>query len=205
MRNKSFRSIPLVAFLGSSLIALAPPATAATEIYKCAGEGGVPIYQNRPCEKGKELRNLTGEDTLSVVPMRVEPSRLPPPPPPPAVPSTPAPTEPAAVVPLPGVMPLPDKAPEAAREAVSTPVVGIPEATPLGAVALARMTVKPGMTTAEVEASLGSPPMTGGGDNPDQPTRWFYLPTEGDEETITTIVFLRGKVTEVERKPMKRN
>jgi outer membrane protein assembly factor BamE (lipoprotein component of BamABCDE complex) len=67
------------------------------------------------------------------------------------------------------------------------------------------MTVKPGMTTTEVEASLGPPPMTGGGDNPDQPARWFYLPTEGDEETITTIVFLRGKVTEVERKPMKRN
>ncbi|MDR2174207.1 MAG: outer membrane protein assembly factor BamE [Burkholderiales bacterium] len=203
MRNKSFRSVPVVAFLGSSLIALAPPATAATEIYKCAGEGDIPIYQNIPCEKGKELRNMTGEDTLSVVPMRVEPSRLPP--------LSPVAPPPAPTTAEPAIAPLPDRAPITTKE-VAPPLdltpsstVGIPEATPFGAAALTRMTVKPGMTIAEVEASLGPPPMTGGGDNPDQPTRWFYFPTEGDEETITTIVFLHGKVTEVERKPMKRN
>ncbi|MCL2297200.1 MAG: hypothetical protein FWC38_05675 [Proteobacteria bacterium] len=208
------RSVSLAAFLGSSLIVLASPA-AATELYKCAGEGGIPLYQNMPCEKGKELRNMTGEDTLSVVPMRVEPSRLPPPPPPaapPAAPATPAPAPTTAVplpAPLPNTLP-PPNAPEAPKEAAPAsvgtppPAAGMPEATPLGAVALARMTVKPGMTTAEVEASLGAPPMTGGGETPDQPMRWFYLPTEGDEGTITTIVFLRGKVTDVERKPMKR-
>jgi hypothetical protein len=209
MRNTSFRFVPVVALLGSGLIALAPSAALAAEIYKCAGEGGIPIYQDTPCEKGKELRNLTGEDTLSVVPMRVEPSRLPPPPP--AAPPSPAVTEPAAV-PLPSAQPLPapfpDNAPVAPApdSALSTqPLAGFPDVTPLGATALARMSIAPGMTTAEVEASLGPPPMTGGSDNPDQPVRWFYFPTEGDSETITTIVFQRGKVTDVERKPMKRD
>lgn len=82
-----------------------------------------------------------------------------------------------------------------------------PDGTPLGATAVARMSIKAGMTTAEVESALGAPPMTAGpgNDAPNQPTRWFYLPSDGDSETITTIIFVRGKVTNVERKPMKRD
>ena len=38
-------------------------------LYKCAGHDGVPVYQEAPCPKGSELRNLNEEPpTLSVVP-----------------------------------------------------------------------------------------------------------------------------------------
>ena len=32
--------------------------TAIADVYKCSGNGGVPIYQEEPCPKGKELRNF---------------------------------------------------------------------------------------------------------------------------------------------------
>ncbi|MDR0251239.1 MAG: DUF4124 domain-containing protein [Burkholderiales bacterium] len=197
-----FRFASAAAFSVTSLLTLPLSAVAATEIYKCAGEGGIPVYQDVPCEKGKELRNLTGEDTLSVVPMRVEPSRLPPSPPP-AAPPLPA----AAPPPTPSAAPAADVPPPSDNTPSAQPFSETPAAAQPSAIALARMAIKPGMTTAEVEASLGPPPMTGGGGSeaPDLPVRWFYFPTEGDSGTITTIVFQRGKVTNVERKPMKKD
>ncbi|MDR2016042.1 MAG: outer membrane protein assembly factor BamE [Burkholderiales bacterium] len=213
MKNALLRSAPvtacLTAWLGSTLIALTPSAAIASNIYKCAGEGGIPVYQDTPCEKGKELRNLTNDDTLSVVPMRVEPSRLPPPPPPAAPPAVVAPEPVAAIPPQPSEgAPLAVREAEPAPDVPSTPPPAVfPDATTLSATALARIAIAPGMTAAEVEARLGPPPMTGGAgsDAPDQPVRWFYLPTEGDSDTITTIVLKRGKVTDVERKPMKKD
>jgi len=215
MKNTSFA--PAYVWLGCSLFALSSFIAVAADLYKCAGDGGIPVYQNAPCEKGKELRNLSNEDTLSVVPMRVEPSRLPPPPPstpplpPPAV--TPPATVPATNAPSPGsappaakeAPPASDGAPQISSPVSAPPPAGLPEITPLGAAALARMSIKPGMTTAEVEAKLGPAPMTTSNDAPDQPIRWFYFPTEGDNETITTIVFQRGKVTNVDRKPTKKD
>jgi hypothetical protein len=208
MKNALLHSIPVTSCLISSLIVLTSSAAMAANIYKCAGEGGTPTYQDTPCEKGKELRNLTNDDTLSVVPMRVEPSRLPSPPPP-AVPPAAAP-EPATTIPLrpfEGTSPAVREA-EPAPDVLSTPSSATSsDATTLSAVALARTSITPGMTAAEVEARLGPPPMTGGAgsDAPNQPVRWFYLPTEGDSDTITTIVLQRGKVTHVERKPMKKD
>jgi hypothetical protein len=212
MKNALLRSVPvtacLTAWLGSSLIALTPSAAMAANIYKCAGEDGTPVYQDMPCEKGKELRNLSNDDTLSVVPMRTAPSRLPPPPspPPPAAPPAAATPEPTTSIPL---RPF-ESAPPAAREAEPSPDVAstpsaISDATAPGVAALARMAIKPGMTAAEVESKLGPPPMIASNDSPNLPVRWFYLPTEGDSDTITTIVLRRGKVTDVERKPMKKD
>ncbi|MDR0770887.1 MAG: hypothetical protein LBE75_06770 [Burkholderiales bacterium] len=206
MKNASpftsfFRSAPVfVSLLGCGLIAMVPFAATAAELYKCAGEGGIPVYQDVPCEKGKELRNLSGEDTLSVVPMRVEPPRSPPPPPSP--PAAQPPSTPAAEAVLGNVPPTPLLPPAGVSDAPASGTAS--SEPPPGSVAAARMAIKAGMTAAEVETQLGPPPMTGGSDAPNQPVRWFYLPTEGDDETITTIVLQRGKVTEVERRPMKK-
>ncbi|MCL2872147.1 MAG: hypothetical protein FWF41_04060 [Betaproteobacteria bacterium] len=231
---KTLRFVPIAAWLGSGLIVLASSPAMAAELYKCAGSDGVPVYQNMPCEKGKELRNMSNDDTLSVVPMSEEPSRMSPPPVPPAV----MPQQPPMSAPPPVRAPSSAKAanpvaaipsqtptgnahaappassgnaapmqPPSAAPVAAQPPAAAPDATPLGATAVARMSIKVGMTAAEVEAALGQPPMTAGpgNDAPNQPTRWFYLPSDGDSETITTIVFLRGKVTDVERKPMKRD
>ncbi|MDR2710812.1 MAG: DUF4124 domain-containing protein, partial [Burkholderiales bacterium] len=76
MKNTSFRSASIIAarrlssvsacLAACGLLALASSAATAAELYKCAGDGGVPTYQNMPCAKGKELRNMSSEDTLSV-------------------------------------------------------------------------------------------------------------------------------------------
>ena len=44
--------------LALPLAALAAAPIARADVYKCAGNGGIPIYQEEPCPKGKELRNF---------------------------------------------------------------------------------------------------------------------------------------------------
>jgi hypothetical protein len=51
----------------AALISLAPPARA--QVYKCAGTGGVPVYQEMPCSPGKELRNFqTDPPEITILP-----------------------------------------------------------------------------------------------------------------------------------------
>ncbi len=39
------------------------------DVYKCAGEGGIPVYQEMPCGAGKELRNFqTDPPEITVLP-----------------------------------------------------------------------------------------------------------------------------------------
>jgi hypothetical protein len=50
----------------------APPAVA--QMYKCAGDGRTPVYQDAPCPEGRELRNFaTDPATVSILPMRPAP------------------------------------------------------------------------------------------------------------------------------------
>ena len=238
---------------------IAMPLTAA-EMYKCEGEGGVPLYQNFPCEEGKEIRNMSkDESTVSVIPMKPQPSKLTPitPPPEPLPSVTPAQPAAPAIPPsnVSGTMPTPVSTPEPPQmpliDLTKTPVVNVPEnpqavpsqnfgmpvspadlaapalepaavvpantsmpttptdpaamPAPLGIVGQARTAIKTGMTETDIETKLGPPPMTAGDPSaPEQPKRWFYLPTEGDPDTITTIHLHHGKVTQVERKPVKR-
>ena len=57
------------------IVALAlasPPAIA--QMYKCAGDGRTPVYQDVPCPEGRELRNFaTDPATVSVLPVRPPP------------------------------------------------------------------------------------------------------------------------------------
>lgn len=41
------------------------------QVYKCAGDGGVPVYQDAPCREGRELRNFAADPAaVSVLPLR---------------------------------------------------------------------------------------------------------------------------------------
>jgi len=69
--------------------------------------------------------------------------------------------------------------------------------------AAGRKFVTKGMTEAEVLAKLGRPDATAGGSRNHQ-TRWSYLPVNGDPDTVTTITFSGGAVSDVSRKVIKK-
>ena len=60
-----------------------------------------------------------------------------------------------------------------------------------------RRHVQLGMHEGEVLARLGAPDLRSKGG---KVARWTYMPVPGDPQTLTTVVFEYGKVTEVERK-----
>ncbi len=69
--------------------------------------------------------------------------------------------------------------------------------------AAARKFIHAGMTEAEVLARVGRPDATAGGSKTRQ-TRWSYLPAAADPDTVTTVTFAAGVVSEVTRKVIKR-
>src|SRR5262245_58710034 len=45
------------------------PASSSAQVYKCAGDKGVPVYQEMPCSPGKELRNFqTDPPEITILP-----------------------------------------------------------------------------------------------------------------------------------------
>jgi hypothetical protein len=63
---------PLVVASVVGAIASAQPAFA--DMYKCASDGGTPVYQDVPCAAGRELRNFASDPAnVSVLPMRPPP------------------------------------------------------------------------------------------------------------------------------------
>ena len=163
-----------LAFVFASALAAA---VARAEVYKCAGPANVPIYQDTPCPAGRELRNFqTNPPEITVLPAPEWP-----------VESRPA-TEPRR------------NAKDAATPKAAAPAGG--DARQPGDAAERRF-VRRGMTDGEVLARLGQPDVTSRGPK-DKAARWTYLPAARDPETITTIHFASGVVTEVERKVAKR-
>jgi len=69
--------------------------------------------------------------------------------------------------------------------------------------ASARRFIRAGMSEAEVLAKVGRPDATSGGSSARQ-TRWSYLPAPDDPDTVTTVTFAGGSVSEVTRKVVKR-
>jgi hypothetical protein len=172
------RAARLAACALAAGLALAPGARAT--VYKCTDDTGAVVYQETPCPKGKELRNFdTDPPDITVLPAYTAPAPAP----------TPAPARAAAA---------PDKPARDPRTLQG-------DATPGKAAgdAGARRFVRQGMTEAEVLASIGRPDATAGGSRQQQ-TRWSYLPAEGDPDTVTTITFSAGTVSDVSRKVVKR-
>jgi hypothetical protein len=148
---------------------------AAAEVFKCAGPGNVPVYQDTPCPAGRELRNFQTN--------------------PPEITVLPAPDRPAEIR-------APDDARRAPKQsALPRPAPPAVDAKAPGD-ATARRFVRPGMTEGEVVARLGQPEVASRGAK-NKAARWTYLPAAGDPETITIIQFANGVVTNVERKVSK--
>jgi hypothetical protein len=150
---------------------------ARAEVFKCAGPGNVPIYQDTPCPAGRELRNFQTN--------------------PPEITILPAPQLPAD----PRSVPETQRGAKEAAAAKPAPAAGGDAA--LAADAAQRRFLRPGMTEGEVIARLGRPEVTSRGAT-GKATRWTYLPAARDPETITIIHFADGVITNVERKVSKR-
>jgi hypothetical protein len=160
------------AALGWAAFAVLP---AAAEVYKCAGNDRIPIYQDAPCPAGKELRNFQTD--------------------PPEITVLPAPEASAdKSVPPESRRPPRERAAPAATAKRSDPKTA--------GNAGERKFLRPGMTEGEVIAKVGHPEVTSRGGKP--PThRWTYLPADGDGETITVVTFANGVVADIVRKVVK--
>jgi Domain of unknown function (DUF4124) len=164
-----------IALAASMLATLAGTSVARADVYKCAGDRGVPVYQEMPCAKGKELRNFQLDPPeITILPAQ------------PGGNITPAGKAPAA---------------KAASDAKSNDAKQGKSA--FAGDASERKFVRTGMTEAEVLAKLGQPDMTVGGKN-GNPVRWTYMPAPGDPETITSVTLKKGTVTEVDRKAVRK-
>jgi hypothetical protein len=162
----------------AAMLAFALPASllvpvAAAQVFKCAGDGSQPVYQDTPCPPGRELRNFASDPpAMSVVPMA------------PGAGSTTRFIAP----------PAPPRDRHSAGDARKAKVNH-------GDAAL-RPHIRPGMHEGEVTARVGPPDMKSGGGGR-RLARWTYLPAPGDPQTLTTVVFDTGKVVEVERKVVR--
>ena len=166
--------------LALAMLILAP-AVACAEVYKCAGDGGVPIYQEMPCPPGKELRNFqTDPPEITILPARPRP---------------------AAAPPAAKDAPVRDARERNGAKAGNDGKSG--KAGVRAGDAQERMHVHLGMTEAEVLARLGHPDVTAGSRN-GGPVRWTYMPAPGDPETTTALVLTKGVVTDIERKVVKK-
>ena len=163
----------LASCLGIAVWATAT-ACAAADVYKCAGERGVPVYQEMPCGPAKELRNFqTDPPEITILPAQR-----------------------AVAAPPDTIKSAPAKNAKADKEAKPGKGAAAGDASE-------RMHLRLGMTESEVMARLGSPDMTVGAKNAPSP-RWTYMPAPGDPETITTLMFTKGVLVDVERKIVKK-
>jgi hypothetical protein len=63
----------IATWIGAAAAVLVPSLGYA-QVYKCAGEKGVPVYQEMPCSPGKELRNFqTDPPEITILPARRPP------------------------------------------------------------------------------------------------------------------------------------
>jgi len=168
---QALRIVPRLGFAAWALVS----SIAAADVYKCAGEGGIPAYQEMPCEQGKELRNFqTDPPEITILPAQR------------------------------GVGAVPNAIRDAPARTAKTDRDARPgKAAGLAGDASERMHVRLGMSEAEVRATLGHPDMTIGAKNAASP-RWTYLPAPGDPETVTTLTFAKGTVVDIERKVVKK-
>ena len=173
---RQMKSPPLAAAVAACafVAGLSLASGARATVYKCADQGGSVVYQEAPCPKGKELRNFDTD--------------------PPEISVVPAYTGPAA----PPAAAAADKPAKNPRTIHGDAAIG-----KAAGDAAARKFIRQGMPEAEVLARIGRPDATAGGSRQHQ-GRWSYLPADGDPDTVTTITFTGGTVSDVSRKVVKR-
>ena len=155
--------------------ALLVPSLGHAQVYKCAGDKGIPVYQEAPCSPGKELRNFqTDPPEITILPARRPPG-----------------APPADVIRE--VPPKNGKADKDARTAKPSNASSAAE----------RAHLRVGMTEAEVLARVGSPDVTVGSKGSTTP-RWTYMPVPGDPETTTLLQFNKGVLVDIDRRVVKK-
>ena len=160
--------------LGCAVCVLASSGADA-DVYKCAGEGGIPVYQEMPCGPAKELRNFQLDPPeITILPAQ-----------------RPASAAPSGIREAPAGNATKDKAAKPAKAAVAT------------ANAAERAHIRLGLSEGEVLARIGHPDVTVGARNAASP-RWTYMPAPGDPETVTTLTFAKGRLVDIERKVVKK-
>lgn len=147
---------------------------AGAQVYKCAGDGGVPVYQEMPCGPAKELRNFQTN--------------------PPEITILPAPR--GSNTPPNGIREAPTRSARTDKDAKSA------KAAPAGN-ASERKHIRLGMSEGEVLARIGQPDVTNGARNAASP-RWTYLAAPDDPETVTTLMFAQGRVVDIDRKVVRK-
>jgi hypothetical protein len=175
LRNAGRRTA--AALLGASVLALHLPGTPADAagLWKCRGPDSVPMYQDRPCDSGAELRDLVANPPpLSVIPLVPPDASRPAARPPPRRAEKPPPRR--------------AEPPARSRRGDAARVIGD---------AAERRHVHEGLGEGEVLARLGSPDLASGKGG--RRMRWTYLPAPGDPQTLTTVRFEDGRVIGVER------
>ena len=66
-RRRRTRAAAAIGGIGACCVFAVLPAAA--EVFKCAGPGNVPVYQDTPCPAGRELRNFqTNPPEITVLP-----------------------------------------------------------------------------------------------------------------------------------------
>jgi len=167
------RSITIFA-AAAATAAVVIAGSAVAGVYKCVGvDGKQAVYQDSPCPPGRELRNF---DT--------DPAEL-------------------SIIPFRVVPDVPPS--QAAPKTATTPPMAKSDKKngPAPSVDVAqRKFIVAGMSEGEVVARIGAPDITRGGKG-SKSSRWSYLPAPGDPQTITSLVFDYGIVTQVERKTVK--
>jgi len=173
---RPMESVPHSARVAACMLVagLALASGARATVYKCADADGAIVYQEAPCPKGRELRNFDTD--------------------PPEISVVPAYTGPFA----PRIATTPDKPARDTRTIQGNAAIGKATGDASG-----RKFIRQGMTEAEVLTKIGRPDATAGGSKQHQ-GRWSYLPAEGDPDTVTTITFSGGTVSDVSRKIVKR-
>ena len=113
-------------------------------------------------------------------------------------------TDPPSLSIVPGG-PTPAPAPAAAAKPARDPrtIQGDVAIGKAGGDGAARKFIRAGMTESEVLARIGRPDATAGGSKARQ-TRWSYLPAADDPDTVTTITFADGVVSDVSRKVIRK-
>jgi len=165
-----------------ALVALGLAPGVSADVYKCAGNAGIPVYQEMPCPKGKELRNFqTDPPEITILP---------------ALPRT-------GAAPIEKGSPPVDARSAKDAKAVKDAKDARPGKSAQAGDASERKFLRTGMTDGEVLAKLGPADMTTGAKN-GTTVRWTYMPAPGDAETITSVTLSKGRVTEIERKAIRK-
>lgn len=164
------------------LVALCATAPATADVYKCKGDGNVPMYQEMPCPPGKELRDFQLD--------------------PPAITVLPGAGVRTGTT-TPAGPPSPKDGTGTSRPAKAGAATSDGKTAAAGGDAAERRHLRTGMTAAEVRLRIGVPDGTTSMRRT-KSERWTYQPAPGDPETITTVTLVDGVVTNVERTVVKR-